>query len=821
MNSREALASVLAVRSRPGESALREKSFRLEIFVVSLAAILLEIAFTRIFSFKLYYYFTYLILGIALLGLGSGGVLVALSERLRRLAPEGLIAACCLLGGMVVPLSYLAVARLQINTLDLFEGPGELLALGFICLMLFAPFLAVGVVLATMFGARPGDVSRLYFSDLMGAGLGCALCVPLFATVTPPGTVLLAGALLALAGLRLSLNRSRSGVVVGIITAALLLPFVAFPKWIPDAIPDRIKVMSPQQHGDEPVLFSRWSSLFRIDVIKGMTPEKNYLIAHDGMQGSIVHAFNGDWSSLREFDGGLRSLPFTVLAPGPEVMIIGSAGGHEILASLYFGAKQVTGVEINPVTVSLLQEHFLDYSGRIAENPRVRLVNAEARSFISRDEGRYDLIWFVAPDSYAAMNAASSGAFVLSESYLYTAEMVEEAITHLAEGGILCVQFGEINFDQKPNRSTRFLVTAREALRRLGIEDFGKHVLLSTAPGIFTAATTLLKREPFTAEEVKRFTEASLAIENGRMFHPRVSGDQRRLHPTNLAISLPPNKLAAWQLQYPYDISVVTDDSPFFWHFVRFRDALLQPWGESNEYIWDPEDATGERMLLTLLIVATLGASVFLVLPLLWLRDTWSRVPYKANAFVYFAALGLGFMFFEVALIQKLTLFLGYPTYSLTVTLFSLLVFSGCGSLLSSRYSAHRNQALWRLLGAVLVLMLVYQFGVGLLVEFFVGAPLFTRVLLTVLLLAPLGLCLGAFMPIGLATLASLTEEHQREYIAWGWAVNGFFSVVSSVLATMLSMSYGFRVVLLLGAIVYAIGVVSMTQVPEEKPRAG
>nr|NIV76474.1 hypothetical protein [Gammaproteobacteria bacterium] len=273
-----------------------------------------------------------------------------------------------------------------------------------------------------------------------------------------------------------------------------------------------------------------------------------------------------------------------------------------------------------------------------------------------------------------------------------------------------------------------------------------------------------------------------------------------------------------WHAAYPYDVTPVTDDSPFFWHFARYRDALTRPWGEKS-LIWDPEDATGERMLMTLLCFAVLFAAVFLLLPLLFVRETWGRIPHKTPAAVYFAALGLGFMFFEVCLIQKLTLFLGYPTYSLTVTLFSLLVFSGIGSLASRRYAGHRNRALFALLTGIVVLTVLYQFGVVHLVDVFVSAPLAARVALAVLVLAPLGLCLGAFMPIGLSTVARLTE-HEREYVAWAWAVNGFFSVVSSVLATILSMSFGFKVVLLLAALIYAIGVLALTRIPETKARA-
>ncbi len=256
----------------------------------------------------------------------------------------------------------------------------------------------------------------------------------------------------------------------------------------------------------------------------------------------------------------------------------------------------------------------------------------------------------------------------------------------------------------------------------------------------------------------------------------------------------------------------MTDDAPFFWHFARFRDAIRGT--RFKRAGWDMEDATGERVLMTLLATVVVFATVFLLLPFLAIRDVWRRIPYKATAAVYFAALGVGFMFFEIALIQKLTLFLGYPTYSLTVTLFALLLFTGVGSLLSARYGERRGRTLLVLLAVLTVLMLFYQFGMAVIVQRWIGSPLAIRIALAILCLAPLGLCLGAFMPIGLRTVAGLTE-HKAEFVAWAWAVNGFFSVISSILATILSMTWGFTVVLALAVVVYLTGIAALSRIPE------
>jgi hypothetical protein len=219
-------------------------------------------------------------------------------------------------------------------------------------------------------------------------------------------------------------------------------------------------------------------------------------------------------------------------------------------------------------------------------------------------------------------------------------------------------------------------------------------------------------------------------------------------------------------------------------------------------------------MLLVLLGFATLFGTLFLLLPLALARDAWREMPYKASTAVYFAAIGLGFMFLEVCLIQRFTLFLGYPTYSLSVTLFALLVASGLGSWLGGRARARRDRALALLLAGLAALGVSYATWLGSVFTAFAGSPTAVRAGVAALLLLPLGLCLGAFLPLGLRTVAGLGGR-PREYVAWSWAVNGFFSVVSSVLATVLSMTLGFRLLMLVAILVYLVGAAALVRVPD------
>jgi spermidine synthase len=732
-------------------------------------------------------------------------VFVAITPRLRAIPIADLLQGCGLGAGIAVALGYLVIATVPLNLFQLVvgvtqgEGSGLALELGkllLICVVLLVPFLLAGIVLARIFATETDRIGRLYAADLAGAGLACALCIPLMTLVSPPGTVSLAGAAFVLAALPSAAERGAGwlGAVLGAVV--LVLAGALMPQRLPDPVPDRFKARTGKPEE------SRWSPVFRVDVLPEFSAYPSRFLLHDGLVGSSILRFDGDLSGLKAFETSDRSYPFRLLAPGPKVAIIGSAGGHEILVSLYFGASHVTGVELNPVTVDLLRNRFADYSGQIAHHPKVTLLNAEGRSFLESSPERYDLVWFVAPDSYAAMNAASSGAFVLVESYLYTVEMVETALAHLDPGGILCAQFGEIDFDGRPNRTTRYVATAREALRRRGVTDPARHVLVASMPSFATtrATTVMVRSTPFSAEEVARVERATAAIPGGRLeFAWTLAANGQ---PFDVVLTASDAELAVWYRRHRFLVGPIEDDSPFFWHFMSFRDAIFGTHG-------NVEEGYGERVLVLLIAVGAVLGAVFLFLPLLAIRATWRTIPHKTSTAIYFAALGLGFMFIEVSLIQRLTLFLGYPTHSLTVTLFALLWSTGVGSLLSERVMGAWRGALVGYGAALLLLVVFYETSLTPIVHAAIGWPFGVRVAATVLLLAPLGLCLGAFMPLGLHAVAG-TTVHRETFVAWAWAVNGFCSVVSSVVATMLSMTLGFDGVMACGAGLYVLGIAAL-----------
>jgi hypothetical protein len=803
--SAPAASPARATPAAPPEST-SEPGYHLEILLVSFAALLLEISYTRVVSFKLFYYYTYLVIGLALLGIGAGGVLVAVSERVRRASTDAVLLWCMLLGAVSVGVGYAFVALVTIDTLAIWDyGTGASISnvarLVALCLALFAPFVAVGVVLAVLFGRGSDRIGRLYFADLLGAGIACASVVWLLGWIGPPATIALAGLVLASAGLRIALRTSRLVLPFGLAVAAVLAVVVVAPGLLPEQRTDATKV-SPV---DAEPAYSSWSPLFRVDAVD---LGDRYLLMHDGLIGSAIYRFDGDVSGLTRFDTDPRRFPFAVPETPPgNVLIVGAAGGNEVLASLYFDAGAIDAVELNPVTYSLVTDRYADYSGHLDDIDGVNYVNGEGRSYLARSDETYDLIWYPAPDSYSAASAANASAFVLSESYLYTSEAVVDSLERLAPDGLLAAQFGEFDYAAKPNRTTRYVSTVRHALGALGVDDPSQHIVVITNPLDVGAdlSTTLVKRTPFSDAEVR-------SIMNDIDLVPGATLQYAPGHPVegstaSTVATASDKELDDFYADNAYSVDTITDDGPFFWHFTPFGD-VIRDFGDPIDR-GDFEDSVGERVLLLLFVIALALAAIFLLLPFVLIGRIWAALPGKGLSAVYFASLGFGFIFFEIVLIQRLTLFLGYPTYSLTVTLASILLFTGIGALLSGRYQHHRQRVIPVLLVAIVGLTFFYQYALPELTDASLSWPLGARVALAFVVLAPLGICLGTFMPLGLGTVAGLTE-YPREYVAWGWAVNGFASVIGAVLTTILAMTFGFRVVLFVALGAYLVALLAL-----------
>ena len=629
------------------------------ILLVSLAGLLLEVGYTRIVSYKLWYYYTYLVIGLSLLGIGSGGVFVAVCKPAAQMAHRShhrrVLARRARSRS---PSATSRIARIRSTPSPIWDYGSRasfrnLAALGLICFMLFAAFIALGVIISVLLGRAGDGVGRLYFADLVGAGLGCLFAIPLITRLGPPRVIAFAALVFAVVGSHGAAVEVDCSSDVGALLAIGLAVVVVSSTALPDVRVEDAKVDASG------ALYSEWGPVFRVDVVQFFEDQPNRLLAHDGTFGSGIWQFDGDPASLDALRDRPARDPVRVLGTPPErELIIGSAGGQEILTSLYFGAPHIEAVELNPVTVSLLTDHFADFTGHLADRPDVDLHEGDGRSYLARSDGSYDLVWYVAPDSYAATNAASSGAFVLSESYLYTTEMIEETLRAPRRRRHHGRPVRRARLPQHPEPHRRYVVTAREALEQLGIEDPSQHLLVAAH---LTAERGRPVDDHREAHAVHRRRGRGLhrprrAVPAGRSGvraggaatafadHPvsRLAGGERRARSTRPSPSTHGRSSARHRT-------------------TRRSSGTSRRSATCSRHIFDPldvfnpEDVIGERVLLLLL-----GDRhrVRRDLPAVAVRRScgrqWSALPAKGISAVYFAALGLGFMFFEITMIQRL-----------------------------------------------------------------------------------------------------------------------------------------------------------------------
>ena len=731
-----------------------------------------------------------------------------------------LLLACTVAGAVGVVVGYLAVALMPLDTILLWEGidrrarQERWCSCSAICLGLFVSFLPVGMVIATLFARRPEDINRLYFSDLAGAALACVVVVPLMAWIGPSLRSSALRAILLGVAIRLAERRDQVLRVVAAAGIALLAVVVVRPSVAPEIRAEASKGLRP----DTETGASRWSALFRVDAVEinfdDETHDPNTLLFHDGIAGSAIWQWDGDPASLTRFDDDDRSVPFAALGTPPErMLIIGAAGGNEVQAAIHFGAEHIDAVELNPETASLLRGKYADYAGNVTTQPQVNYVLGDGRSYLAESDTDYDLIWFVAPDSYAASNAASSGAFVLSESYLYTQEMIEETLEHLTDArhGRDAVRRDRLS---PAGRTARHGSLRRHAMRttprasttvrpaRRGDRRRSRR-RSSTA-----ISTTIMKRTPFTADELDRIEATATTVPTIAARTSPVGPATIRRRPSTRSSRSTTPQLGAFFDVVPVRRARHHRRPPVLLalHDVRRRDRRLRRRRRARS---TSEIAVGERVLLLLLVIAVVLAAVFLLGPFLLARGTWKRLPDKGAVGAGASAiLGLGFMLFEITLIQRFSLFLGYPTYSLTVTLMSILLFTGVGRV-------HQPAAGTTVRRACCPCSRSRSSVLGLF--YMLVAPPITDALLDWPRLAKIGrgrravarrsACASACSCRSRSRSCRATTSTRREYVAWGWAINGFFSVIGSTLTTIVSMAYGFRTVLAISMVLYLVAI--------------
>ena len=501
----------------------------------------------------------------------------------------------------------------------------------------------------------------------------------------------------------------------------------------------------------------------------------------------------------------------------PRVLVLGAGTGTDVWLARYHGASAVTAVELNPDVVRLVQEDFGDFSGRPFTQPGVRLAIGEARGFVAAGGEAYDLIQIALIDAFGA---SSAGLYALSESYLYTVESLQAYLARLAPGGYLSIT----RWVSLPPRDTLKLVgMAALALEQQGVADPGARIALLRS---WRTATVLIRNGEFDAVDIARLKQFCRERSFDLDWYPGVRAAQtnryNRLDQSwfyeGTAALLGPERRAFIE-RYKFDIEPATDDRPYFFHFFRWRTLpeLLRLKGQGGLPLLE----WGYPVLVATLAQAIVASAVLILAPLALQRRS-GRAPAQRRVWLttagYFGAIGIAFMFVEIAFIQKFILFLSHPLYAIAVVLFGFLLSAGIGSRCSERLAfparARVVPVAWPVL-AIAAIALAYAVLLPRLLPALAAWPDAARITVTVALIFPLGFAMGMPFPLGMSRLAAAAEP----MVPWAWGLNACASVVSAVLATLLAIHFGFSVVLLLAVLLYAAAAWCATSLARDTPR--
>ncbi len=724
--------------------------------LLSLSLIAMELIWTRIFSAEFFYTFAFLIISISILGLGLGGLLLRLIPPLRKPKLLGIYLIMTALLGVVSPI---AIFKTGLDFNQVFNSWPMLWNLVGNVFILASGFIAGGMALSLIFREDSEKMDKLYMADLIGAGSGVLVAVLLMNTIGTPAAVAYISLPVLIA----------ASLVLNKFWKLLPLAIIVFIAFFSSQMEDYLTLERAERAEVE---YTHWDAMAKLKVYNYSDDYKGLNI--DNVANSPMFKFDGNWNrpdSLK-FQFGIDVKYLIDMHENCTFLSLGAGGGNDVLQALQYSAKEIHAVEVNPYINELLTSgRYADFTGNIYNDPRVTVVSEDARSYIRRFENKFDVIYSLSSNTWAAL---SSGAFALAENYIFTMEAFQDYWHALSEDGIMMMEHQLY--------MPRLLAACKEALEKEGIKNPEKHIAVIGLPSMRRKALILSKNE------------ISTAILNN-VFYPDMKQYPQHfqmLYPSS--DSLPMN-IYKQIVEYGWesaadtiniDISPSYDDRPFV--------AQL---GLMKNFTWDQ---VGKKLntydlllqpLSKLIMLILIGVVLLIMVPINLLPYIKYRNVFPFSAWLYYFMIGMGFMGVEAILIQKYSLFLGASVYSVATILLSLLIASGIGAAYSDRFQfKHVFLAIVGLiaLDALVYSKLIYIMG---------DLSLTLRMILTVIFMAPLGFFMGMPFP--------KMSKKVGKFVDWGFSVNGAASMLGSTLMVLLSFDVGFNISLLIASLFYII----------------
>jgi len=775
------------------------------LLLTTLATLQLELLDSRLLSVLTWYHLSFLAVSLAMLGGAAGAVAVFLAgDRLtgdaarRRIGPLTLLLAC------TIPLAHFSLMQLRVPPLEKFDL-AEIAPLAAATGLLTLPFALSGAVVTLALTRCGGRIGHLYASDLIGAALGCLLVIPVLHVLDMFSAGLLTAGLAALAAAAYQRFSGNSRPVLALCLATALFAAaaghslagapigVAYPRGKPVARLDLeaarwntyslITVARPRQ--TKPFYWGRGATSADLRV-------ELSLLLIDGGAGTPLTRWDGRRESLDWAQYDVTALPYHLRAG--DAAVIGVGGGRDILSAIWAGSRSVVGIELNAIFVDILERTHRSFSP-ILDHPGVRVVNDEARSWLSRHDQRYDVLQMSLVDTWAATGA---GAFTLTENALYTVEAWRVFLSRVKPDGFFSTS--RWFSPQNVSETSRLLALCVETLLELGTDEPRRHIALVSRGKV---ATLLVSPTPIAEADLRAIREVAQRLQFSLLVMPDRPPDDPLLAAIVASTSL--DELARATEDPHYDYSAPRDARPYFFNMLKpgSLDVISTlPSGDvifgSGGVLWGNIRATAT---LALLLAIALGLTALIVfVPLLFAGLPQMSGRLFATSLSYFALIGYGFMSIQIPLLQRFSVFLGHPIHTYSIILFAMILFAGIGSYLSERLDARGR---WRMVipFAIAAGVLLLRAGIPPITEAAIVQPLPIRAAIVVLCVAPLSLLLGFCFPLGLRLVQAISPRAT----AWMWGVNGACGVLASIIAVAVSIWAGIGTNLLIAAVVYIL----------------
>jgi len=797
----------------------------LSIAFISAIALAYEILLMRLFSIIQWHHYAYMIISLALLGYGLSGAFIAIAQRWLLPRFERVFLGNLCLFGISTVSCFLLAQHIPFNPQEMLWDFRQIAWLFLAYIILSLPFFFAANAIALAMAHHRQVISRIYAFDLTGAGIGSLAIISLLFIAKPLNALYTLSILTLLVALLASwelkpkadtfllwLQSRTTHIIIG-----LGILIISLWSWThEDLHPSPYKDLSQTLRiTDRRVVTEHYSPLGLINVVESpaipfrhapglslnaeLEPPAQLGIFTDGDGLSVITRFPQSLNELAYLGQTTTAAPYQLSKP-QRVLILGAGGGADVLQALLHKIPEIDAVELNPQIVKLVREDYAKYAGNIYDLDNVRIHTADARGYVTSSNAIYDLIQIALLDAFGA---SGTGLYALHENYLYTVEAIKTYLQHLTPGGYLALS----RWTSIPPRDTlKLFVTAIDALRESGITDPAQQLLLIRS---WQTSTLIIKNGTINDKEITALKEFSGRNAFDLIYYPGMvrheANRYNKLPQADFFIgtqALLGEQRQAFLARYKFNLQPSTDDQPYYFNFFKWSTLpeLLDLRNRGGLALLE----SGYLVLIAVLIQAILASLILILLPywLLSRRQKSTRPQINpARIVVYFAALGLGFLFIEIAFIQKFILFLHHPLYAAGVVLSSFLIFAGLGSAWSQRKQITNSlrRATGYAITGIVCLSLLYLPGLGALFEALMSLPIWGKIPVAILLIAPLAFCMGIPFPSALTRLGELAPD----LIPWAWGINGCASVLSAVLATLIAIHAGFSTVVVMAGFLY------------------